>query len=144
MDEQFERFNMWLSNELFQAQIKDDAEKIKLIEEFSSFFARQVEKVQKLQKYRNANAKFLVDLNEFLQQRSKKMPVKEVWGLHVCDVAMKYIPQLENENKRYEEALEFYADVNNHGDSIEDFEYEPPIYHDNGGKARRALKGEST
>ncbi len=59
------------------------------------------------------------------------------------EAAMK-IEELENENQRYKEALEFYADEKNHGDAIEDFEYEPPIYHDNGGKARRALRGEST
>ncbi|WP_212925346.1 hypothetical protein [Oceanobacillus sp. J11TS1] len=71
-----------------------------LTHEDVEWLIQQAEMVHDLQEYRNVNAKFLVDLNEFLQQRSKQMPINEVWGLHVADVAIKYIRQLENEKAR--------------------------------------------
>ncbi|WP_339233865.1 hypothetical protein [Oceanobacillus sp. FSL W7-1281] len=55
--------------------------------------------------------------------------------------------ELEEENQRYKEVLEFYANpqIWKEGKRITDNRYEMPLaYNDNGEKARQALKGEST
>lgn len=49
--------------------------------------------------------------------------------------------ELQKQNKRYREALEFYAESENYCVTFED-DYEP-ILKDNGKIARRALKGET-
>lgn len=94
-----------------------------------------------------------MDIDWLIQQAEKAQELEEVVNkaenhlLRNGKEIMKLtndIAELKYRNQRYKEALEFYADENNHGDSIEDFEYEPPIYHDNGEKARQALKGEPT
>lgn len=98
------------------------------------YLIQQVEKVpeledeiQNLKVYRNESSKFHVDLNEFLQQRHKEIPIKKNLGRHVVDVAITYIQLLEEENQRYEKILKFYAKDDTRGE-----------------KARKALKGPSS
>ena len=52
----------------------------------------------------------------------------------------KYNKKLEEQNKRYKQALEFYAEPENYCVTFED-DYEP-ILKDNGKIARQALEGE--
>lgn len=112
--------------------------------------------IQNLKVYRNESSKFHVDLNEFLQKRYKEIPIKKFWGRHVVDVAMDYIQQLEEENQRHKETLEFYANEENYkpltisggkptpnGYKATKVQYPSEIEKDNGEKARQELKRES-
>lgn len=56
------------------------------------------------------------------------------------------LQRLREENQRYKEALEFYANpqIWKKGKLITDNRYEMPlVYNDNGEKAQQALEGES-
>lgn len=54
------------------------------------------------------------------------------------------VVQLFQQNHSYKQALEFYADEDNHKtDVISQWEPVIPVMKDNGEKARQALKGES-
>jgi hydroxymethylpyrimidine pyrophosphatase-like HAD family hydrolase len=104
-------------------------------------------------------SKYNGDLNEFLQKR--KLPPNTL-GRHVVDVVMDYVEELENlnkladdtiqiakqENSRYKQALEFYADKKNYRTVLETkeeitFLEKSKIQKERGEKSRRALKGES-
>ncbi len=108
-----------------------------LIKQDFDYLIQQAEKVQELERDR---AEWEIE-SHTQNTRNKRLEQQfnDLYRKHFIKVE-----RLEQQNQRYKETLEFYADVNNHGDTIEDFEYEPPIYHDNGEKARRALRGEST
>lgn len=79
-------------------------------------------------------------LNEFLQKRN--LPPK-LLGRHVVPVVMECVEELEKENKRYKQALEFYANEKTYERRYDPYEpLDTDINDDRGRKARKALEGE--
>jgi len=69
---------------------------------------------------------------------------KNLQALENIDVIQRSYEELKEENQRYKEILEFYANpqIWKEGKLITDNRYEMPLaYNDNGEKAQQALKG---
>ena len=77
---------------------------------------------------------------EWLKEQAKKVPKLE----RKLSINTNNMKQLQQENQRFKEVLEFYANpqIWKEGKRITDNRYEMPLaYHDNGEKAQQALKG---
>ncbi|MEK4305873.1 hypothetical protein [Oceanobacillus sp. FSL K6-0251] len=85
------------------------------------------------------------DINWLIQQAEKVQELEKQWSFSQKFYDKKY-QRLAEENQRYKEALEFYANpqIWKEGKLITDNRYEMPLaYNDNGEKAQQALEGES-
>lgn len=128
------------------------------------FFIEQAERVQELEIYVDENSKKHANLNVFLQDRDTTSTL----GMHVIDAVMKYAQELEvfmnkadeslvksgkqimkltdekaeleYQNKRYREALEFYANKNKYMYKSTSLKGHPTIISDEGEIARKALE----
>ena len=87
---------------------------------------------------------WLIEQAKRAQELEQKLHFCEMTKLSM-DSVEKYTEQIKSKNKRYREALEFYADRDNY--KLEHFDpnlndYMSTVDYDEGMKARRALEGE--
>ena len=89
---------------------------------------------------------FFDDLNWLLQQAERVQELKKQSHGIELDLLNDEVVRLEQQNQRYKQALEFYANEKNYERAYDDevlFDYLPSeIDFDNGGKARNALECE--
>ncbi|MEK4302414.1 hypothetical protein MKY30_23940 [Oceanobacillus sp. FSL W8-0428] len=157
MDERLEEINKQIK-EIFDLRDEENRLWFNRMEEFWSDhiveLADRAEQASDLKEYQNTNSKFHADLNEFLQQRHKEIPIKKNLGRHVVDVAMTYIQQLENTINSYDHSKDLSAVVagenmnlkienQRYKDALEKITKENSLYFMDK-IARQALEGEST
>lgn len=100
---------------------------------------------------------FIVVYSDYLIQQAEKANeleehlkvIEDSWGYQFGVKAAEYVDVLEKENQRYKEALEFYADRENHvapflfmQDNGIPVHNESKVDEDKGHKARQALGGD--
>jgi|SRR5699024_10101893 len=81
--------------------------------------------------------KKLSEVHSYLQEVNLVDDDVSYWGKNVIDVLLSYSKELEEQNKHYREALEFYADTNNYESEPNDIS---TVEFDSGIRARKALK----
>jgi len=74
-----------------------------------------------------------------MNERLKKIKEYMEWGhQYLGKKNIAWLIEQAEQAEQLRKALEFYADPLTHEEREND--YEPPIYHDNGAKARKALE----
>ncbi|WP_079709737.1 hypothetical protein [Paraliobacillus ryukyuensis] len=99
--------------------------------------AEEKQKLERRTKELEYASKYNGELNEFLQKR-KLSP--NTLGRHVVEVVMGYVNDLEKQNKRYEIALEFYADKGIYREMADQSGVLTVVEDEYGEKARIALR----